>query len=224
MSITVTDNGIGIRKEFLPHVFDRFLQGDAGAARQHGGLGLGLAIAKQLAELHGGTVSVNSEGEGKAACFVVRLPFKADAAGPEVLPATPGQAAVDLAGVHILLVEDEPSAREGTCALLESNGAQLHAVESAAAARAAYMLQRPDILVSDIGLPAEDGYTLLQQIRSLERERGSAPVPALALTAFAREVDRHRALEAGYNAHLAKPVDPESLLEQIAQLTGRSPH
>jgi two-component system CheB/CheR fusion protein len=222
VSVTVTDNGIGIREELLSHVFDRFLQGDVGAARQHGGLGLGLAIAKQLVELHGGSISVTSGGEGKGACFVVRLPFKADAAGPEVLPATRGHAAVNLAGLHILLVEDEPSAREGTCALLETNGAQLRAVDSAAAAREAYMLQKPDILVSDVGLPAEDGYSLLQQIRSLERERGSPRVPALALTAFAREVDRHRALEAGYDAHLAKPVDPERLLEQIAQLTGRS--
>ena len=224
VSVTVTDNGIGIRKELLPHVFDRFLQGDAGTARHHGGLGLGLAISKQLVELHGGSISVTSEGEGKGARFVVRLPFNTDAVGPEVLAATRGHAAVDLAGLHILLVEDEPSAREGTCTLLETNGAQLRAVESAPAAREAYMQERPDILVSDIGLPAEDGYALLQQIRCLERERGSPRVPALALTAFAREVDRYRALEAGYDAYLAKPVDPETLLEQIARLTGRSPH
>jgi two-component system CheB/CheR fusion protein len=221
VNVTATDNGIGIREDLLPHVFDRFLQGDAGTSRQHGGLGLGLAIAKQLVELHGGSISVTSEGQGKGACFVVRLPFKADPEGLEVLPATGEHAAVDLTGLRVLLVEDEPSARDGTCALLETRGAQLHAVESACAAREAYMLHRPDIIVSDIGLPGEDGYALLQRIRALERERGGSRVPALALTAFAREVDRHRAFEAGYDAHLAKPVDPDRLLEQIAQLTGR---
>jgi CheY-like chemotaxis protein len=123
--------------------------------------------------------------------------------------------------LRILLVEDEPSTREGTRALLEAGGAQLQAVESATAAREAYMLQRPDIIISDIGLPGEDGYALLQQIRSLEQEHGSTRVPALALTAFAREEDHHRAVEAGYDAHLAKPVDPDRLLERIAQLTGR---
>jgi CheY-like chemotaxis protein len=221
VTITVADTGIGIRKELLPHVFDRFLQGDSGMSRQHGGLGLGLAIAKQLVELHRGSIAASSQGHGKGALFLVRLPFKADVTGLEVLPAASGQTAIDLAGLRILLVEDEPSTREGTCALLETRGAQLRAVESAAAAREAYMLQRPDIIISDIGLPGEDGYALLQQIRSLEQEHGDTRMPALALTAFAREEDRRRALEAGYDAHLAKPVDPDRLLERIAQLTGR---
>ena len=131
------------------------------------------------------------------------------------------QSTADLAGLNILLIEDEPSTREGTASLLESYGAQVRAVETASAARDAYSLQRPTIIISDIGLPGEDGYVLLQQIRCLERQQGIARVPAVALTAYALTEDRERALEAGYDAHLAKPVDPDKLLLQIAQLTGK---
>ena len=127
----------------------------------------------------------------------------------------------DLTGLHTLLVEDEPNARQATRALLETCGAHVESVESAEAARDAYSLVRPAILISDIGLAGEDGYTLMQQIRSLERELGGPHVPALALTAFARDEDRRRAIEAGFDAHLAKPVDPDKLLLEIARLTGR---
>jgi signal transduction histidine kinase len=222
--IRVADSGIGIRKEILPHVFDRFLQGESGTARQHAGLGLGLAIAKQLVELHGGSIAASSEGEGQGACFIVRLPFKAEVAVLSASEPEREHSATDLSGLRILLVEDEPSTREGTCALLETKRAQVQAVESAMAAREAYMLQRPGIIISDIGLPGEDGYTLMQQIRALEREHGGPRVPALALTAFARDEDRQRALDAGYDAHFAKPVDPDKLLDKIVQLLslGRS--
>jgi two-component system, chemotaxis family, CheB/CheR fusion protein len=215
--IRVTDTGIGIRKEFLPHVFDRFRQGDSGATRQHGGLGLGLAIAKQLVELHGGIIRATSEGQGQGACFEVRLPFRADVESP----ASPEQSTADLTGLHVLLVEDEPSAREGICALLETNRAHVQAFESADAGRDAYRLQQPDILVSDIGLPGEDGYTFIQYIRSLERDQGWPRVPALALTAFVRDEDRRHSIDAGFDAHLAKPVDPDKLLREIARLMGR---
>ena len=223
VTIEVMDTGIGIREELLPHIFDRFLQGESGAARQHTGLGLGLAISKQLVELHHGTISARSEGEGKGAVFVVRLPFKAESLEAE-FASPPGEgAAAGLDGLQVLLVEDEPSAREGTRALLQAARANVQPVESATAAREAYMVRRPDVIVSDIGLPGEDGYALLQQIRSMEREQGSARVPALALTAFARSEDRERAIEAGFDVHVAKPVDPDRLMEQIARLTGRRP-
>jgi CheY-like chemotaxis protein len=127
----------------------------------------------------------------------------------------------DLSGARILLVEDEPSTREGTLRLLETVGAQVQAVESAAAAREAYAMQRPSVIVSDIGLPGEDGYVLMQSIRSLERKEGARRVPALALTAFARKEDRARALAAGFDAHVVKPIDPDRLFRELLELLGR---
>jgi CheY-like chemotaxis protein/anti-sigma regulatory factor (Ser/Thr protein kinase) len=223
VTIQVTDTGSGIRPELLPHIFDRFLQGESGAARQHSGLGLGLAISKQLVELHQGTISASSEGEGKGAVFMVRLPFKAETPDAEVSLPLGDRRAPELDGLRILLVEDEPSAREGTRALLQAARANVQPVESAMAAREAYLVQRPDIIISDVGLPGEDGYALLQQIRSIEREKGGPRVPALALTAFARPEDRQRAIAAGFDVHIAKPVDPERLMEQITRLARRRP-
>jgi len=219
--VRVTDTGMGIRKDLLPHIFDRFRQGESGATRQHGGLGLGLAIARQLIELHGGTILASSDGEGRGACFEVRLPLKADVEDPTTLADSRELRTVDLTGIHVLLVEDEESAREGIRALLETNSAHVRFAESASGARDTYRLQRPDILVSDIGLPGEDGYTLIQNIRSFEQQHGDPRVPALALTAFARDEDRRRAIEAGFDAHLAKPVDPDKLLVEVGRLTGR---
>jgi signal transduction histidine kinase/ActR/RegA family two-component response regulator len=223
VTIQVTDTGSGIREELLPHIFDRFLQGDSGAARQHGGLGLGLAISKQLVELHHGTISASSDGDGRGAVFIVRLPFEAETPDVEFAPPSGEQRAPELDGLRVLLVEDEPSAREGTRALLQAAKASVQPVESATAAREAYVVQRPDIIISDVGLPGEDGYALLQQIRSIEREKGGPRVPALALTAFARPEDREHALAAGFDVHIAKPVDPDRLIEQIARLAGRHP-
>jgi two-component system CheB/CheR fusion protein len=222
--IKVADTGIGIHADLLPHIFDRFLQGESGAARHHTGLGLGLAIAKQLVELHGGSIFATSEGSGKGACFIVRLPLKAENTDTELRQYSRATDGVTLAGLHILLVEDEGTTREAARRLLEGTRAQVLAVESTAAAREAYSLQRPDIIISDIGMPGEDGYVLMQQVRSLESEHGISRVPSLALTAFARAEDRQRALEAGYDAHLAKPVDPEHLFREIARLTGRPRH
>jgi two-component system CheB/CheR fusion protein len=222
--IKVADTGIGIQPDLLPHIFDRFLQGESGTARQHTGLGLGLAIAKELVELHGGSISALSEGSGKGASFIVRLPLKAESLGADFAHSSGAAAAVTLDGLRILLVEDEGTTREATRHLLEDARARVQAVESTPAAREAYSIQRPDIIISDIGMPGEDGYVLMQQIRTLERQQGISRVPSVALTAFARVEDRERALEAGYDTHIAKPVDPEHLFHEIARVTGRSRH
>ena len=219
--IEVADTGIGIRPELLPYIFDRFQQGSSGMDRQHGGLGLGLAIAKQLVELHEGAISAVSPGEGRGATFVVRLPLKSETLSEAEPTAADHLGSNDLEGVRILLIEDEPGSREGTARLLTTYGAEVQAVESAAAAREAYMLRSPDLIISDIGLGGEDGYVLMRGIRELERSIGSARIPSLALTAFARKEDHRRAIEAGFDAHLGKPVDPHKLLSQISVLTRR---
>jgi two-component system, chemotaxis family, CheB/CheR fusion protein len=220
--ITVSDTGIGIRGDLLPHVFERFQQGESGTARHHTGLGLGLAIAKELVELHGGSIAVTSEGDGKGSCFIVRLPLKADGIEADSPPASRSVAGKAIgAGLRILLVEDDGVSREAAQRLLEGTQAEVEAVESAAAARDAYAIRRPDLIISDIGMPGQDGYQLIQQIRALEKEHGFPRVPALALSAFARAEDRKRCLETGYDAHLAKPIDPDRLFQEIAQLTDR---
>jgi CheY-like chemotaxis protein len=221
VEIKVIDTGIGIRKEFLAHVFDRFQQAEAGAARSHGGLGLGLAIAKQLVELHRGSIEANSEGEGHGTTFTVRLPLRARPASPEDLTAETRDPGEGLNGAHLLLVEDEAGARVTTRRLLQGYGARVVAVESAAAALDAIAIECPDVIISDIGLPGVDGYQLLKSIRS--RFADSARVPALALTAFARSEDRQLALSAGFDEHLAKPVDPDRLLSIIARLARKAP-
>jgi two-component system CheB/CheR fusion protein len=216
--IEVSDTGIGIRPELLPYIFDRFQQGSSGMDRQHGGLGLGLAIAKQLVELHEGAISAVSAGEGHGATFVVRLPLKTETFTEGGPLAADHLERTDLQGVRILLIEDEPSSREGTARLLTTYGAEVQAVESAAAAREAYTLRSPDLIVSDIGLGGEDGYVLMRSIRELERTHDYKRVPALALTAFARKEDRKRANAAGFDSHLAKPVDPQQLVYRIGAL------
>jgi two-component system CheB/CheR fusion protein len=216
--IRVTDTGIGIAEDLMPHIFDRFRQGESGTARQHGGLGLGLAIAKQLTELHGGTIAAGSDGNGQGACFTVQLPLKVAVESQPEPPTTSAEGESLLAGRQVLLVEDEASAREGTRVLLETKGAIVQCVESADAAKDAYQVRRPSILISDIGLPGEDGYVLIQQIRAFEQEHGNPRVPAMALTAFARNEDRQHAFDAGYDAHVTKPVDPDKLLAEIARL------
>jgi PAS domain S-box-containing protein len=220
VEIKVTDTGIGIRKEFLAHVFDRFRQAEAGAARSHGGLGLGLAIAKQLVELHRGSIEANSEGEGHGTTFTVRMPLPGRSGSTEDSTAEKRDPGVGLSGAHILLVEDEAGARDTTRRLLQEYGARVVAVESAAAAREAIAIQQPDVIISDIGLPGVDGYELLKSIRS--QSAGGARVPALALTAFARSEDRHMALSAGFDEHLAKPVDPDRLLATVARLARKA--
>jgi PAS domain S-box-containing protein len=226
LSIVVEDDGQGIPAHFLPHAFDRFRQADAGATRAHGGLGLGLAIVRHLVELHGGTVSVASEGEGRGATFSVWLPPHGPAAsqtpsrplpGRRSEPAFPSVGA--LSDVRVLLVEDQPDARELISTVLQQYGADVTEAGSAAEAYAYLTTQRFHVLVSDIGLPQEDGYSLIRRVRALNEPAGAASIPALAVTAYARREDQKLALEAGYDRHVTKPVDPAQLVASVARLT-----
>ena len=216
--ISVTDTGIGIPLDFLPHLFDRFRQADTSTTRRFGGLGLGLAIAKQLIELHGGTIEARSEGEGKGAAFVVRLPLDAQRSMAEPPSASHSRAApavMRLDGFRVLVIEDEPDARELVHRVLSEAGCRVVSVVSAEAALAAIAAEPPQLLISDIGLPDHDGYALIQRVRRLEQGDARA-LPAIALTAFVRSEDRTRALRAGYQAHIGKPVDPVELLATVA--------
>jgi len=219
--ISISDTGIGISPEFLPHLFERFRQADSSITRQYQGLGLGLAIVRHLVELHGGTVQAHSEGKGQGAMFTVRLPISRACEKGEGMcddPATPHAAlSTDLRGVRVLVVEDEADSRDFLCTALSQHGAETSAVASAADALAEIERAPPHALLSDIGLPGEDGYTLIRKVRELPPERGGA-TPAIALTAYARPEDRERALTAGYQAHLAKPVNPDEIVSWIGRL------
>jgi signal transduction histidine kinase len=227
VEIIVADNGQGIKPEFLPYVFERFRQEDSGTNRQQGGLGLGLAIVRHIVELHGGTVRATSEGLGKGATFTVALlispvrgvspdELRAKAAGERVAP----QNLPSLAGVRVLFVDDEADARELVAMMLAQGGAEVRTAASAAEGLAACDEWRPDILISDIGMPGEDGYVLIKRLRARESERGGH-IPAIALTAYVRQEDRLRVLSAGYDSHLPKPVEPIKLLAVGASLTNR---
>jgi signal transduction histidine kinase/CheY-like chemotaxis protein len=219
VEIRVKDTGIGIRSEFLPSVFDRFRQGDASTTRRYAGIGLGLAIAKQLVELHNGTIVAHSDGEGRGATFTVYLPLERRSASSEDDDrAGNAEQPSDLHGIEVLLVEDETMARAATERLLEQCGAEVRAVNSAERAREAFEIRRPDVIVADIGMPDEDGNALLVSLRHIEMEQQSPRVPAVAVTAFARSEDRQRALDSGFDDHLPKPVDPERLVTLLAQL------
>lgn len=228
LEVTVSDTGEGIDPEFLPYVFDRFRQQDASTTRTHRGLGLGLSIVKHLVELHGGKVRASSAGLGKGSTFIFQLPL--GLAGLAEAPESPGDvdAAVfeepgdpSLAGLKILVVDDEPDTREVLQRLLESGGAQVLLAASAREALALLRQEKPHLLISDIGMPHEDGYWLIQQVRALAPEDGGA-VPAVALTALARAEDRIRALRAGFQAHTAKPVETAELIYVAAGLAGRT--
>ncbi|WP_437936037.1 PAS domain-containing protein [Sorangium sp. So ce341] len=225
--IAVNDNGKGIARSFLPYVFDRFRQGDSSPTRAHGGLGLGLAIVRHLVELHGGTVDAESLGEGRGATFTVTLPLNAAPSGArEEPPPAPWRVALaegepaPLCGLHVLLVDDEPDAREMIAFLLEGAGAQVTTAGSMGEAMGVLERLRPDVLVSDIGMPGESGYTLIRQVRAAGRDeiRG---IPAVALTAYARIEDQRRALSAGFQKHVAKPIDPAGLVKVVVELAGR---
>ncbi len=226
VELRVTDTGMGISPAFLPHIFERFRQQDSSSRRAHGGLGLGLAIVHHLVELHGGHVSAHSPGEGLGASFVLHLPREPRPAPPAPLAAhVDAVAAVpparpQLAGLRLLLVEDQEDAREMIRLLLESHGAQLRAVASAAEAFHCLREWRPDLLVSDIGLPGENGYELLQRIRALPTEEGGR-TPAIALTAYARAEDRERALRAGFDMHVPKPIEEAELLAVLTAAAER---
>lgn len=231
IEIEVKDSGIGIAPELLERIFDRYIQASTSSARRYGGLGLGLSIVRHLAELHGGTATAASEGEGKGATFIVRLPISA-AAVAQPAEATAGaaggehgaQVAGPIAGLRILVVDDEADTRELLTVLLAAEGAMVEAAGSAQQALARLGETRFEIVVSDIGMPEEDGYALLRQLRAVSAESSATPpsVPAIALSAFAGFQDRRRALEAGFDAQLAKPVALSELVEALARAAGRS--
>ncbi|MFQ4144022.1 PAS domain S-box protein [Chlorogloeopsis sp. ULAP02] len=216
--ITVTDTGKGIHPDFLPYVFDYFRQEDGATTRKFGGLGLGLAIVRHLVELHGGTVDVESPGEGQGATFTVKLPLMPN------LPQTNSHSQasepfLNLQGIKVLVVDDAADTREFIAFLLETYGANVTAVASAVEALAALAQDRADVLVSDIGMPDMDGYMLMRQLRALPTEQGGQ-IPAIALTAYAGEIDYQQAMLAGFQKHMPKPVDPANLVEAIISLVG----
>jgi PAS domain S-box-containing protein len=225
LELSVADTGIGIAPDFLPHVFDRFRQADGSTTRSYGGLGVGLSIVKQLVELHGGTVLARSPGERLGSTFVVSLPVMAARSdGTHVHPDAGVQASANpdaptLVGVSVLVVEDDDDSRALLAAMLGHNGATVVAVESASAALAALQRQLPHVIISDIGLPQQDGYGLIRAIRALPAPHGR--VPAMALTAYARSEDRRLALLAGFQLHMAKPVDKDELCTAVASLAGK---
>jgi PAS domain S-box-containing protein len=226
VEVSVEDTGIGIPREFLPHVFDRFRQADGSSTRSASGLGLGLAIVKQLVELHGGTARAFSHGAGTGATFTVELPLVATPKGSraQILPGIATSAEfqrLDLSGIKVLVVDDEPDARELVAHIVAECGAEVHTASAAAEALAAIERVLPHVLVSDIGMPEVDGYELLRRVRELGMARGGG-LPAIALTAYARSDDRTRALHAGYLAHVAKPVEPTELAATVASVVGRT--
>jgi signal transduction histidine kinase/ActR/RegA family two-component response regulator len=233
VAIDVADSGIGIDPAFLPYVFDRFRQADSSSARRHGGLGLGLAIARQLVELQGGAITVASSGVGRGATFTVHLPIHRGGALPEPA-AMQGSLALDgaadgrtdtangsLAGLTVLVVDDEPDSLELVQQVLAETGARLLTATSAGDALRVLERQQPDILVSDIGMPLMDGFELIRRIRAL-RDKSLAGVPAIALTAFSRREDQQRALEAGFDEYMAKPLRPVALLQAVVAMAGRA--
>jgi signal transduction histidine kinase len=224
VQIEVADTGIGIPGDFLPFVFDRFRQADSSMSRRHNGLGLGMAIVRHLVELHGGTVTVESAGENQGTTFRLRLPKHTGAVPDEVL--VPGRKLPEdevpvtdldrLNGLHVLIVEDDADSRNVLALLLQRLGALVEAVSSAQEAYDRLIKRRPDVLVSDIGMPDEDGYSLIRRVRLL---CGDHRVPAIALTAYARKQDAEAAIGAGYDQHLPKPVAPADLIKAIKVVT-----
>ena len=213
--ITVTDTGEGVAAEVLPFIFDRFRQGDATITRRHGGLGLGLAIVRTLVELHEGTVRAESAGEGYGASFIVRLPLAEKIAETRTGPAAGNGNRPALQGAQILVVDDDPDALEMLTVVLTEAGAAVRTAASATEALALLRWIRPDVLVSDLAMPDEDGYSLIRNLRALERASGRE-TPAVALTAYVRVQDRARAQAAGFNVFVEKPVDPEELIAVLA--------
>jgi PAS domain S-box-containing protein len=217
--ISVNDTGIGVDPEFLPYVFDRLRQADSSSTRRHGGLGLGLSIARHLIESHGGTIRAQSAGKDKGATFTASLPILHGAAVKPASGLSDGKTRANrnLAGVRILLVDDEEDARDLLSRVLKQDGAEVHAASSAAEALGAIDTLNPDVLISDIAMPGEDGYELIRKVRLRAPSHGGM-LPAIALTAFARREDRDRALRAGFQTHLTKPVEAVELSAAVAEL------
>jgi CheY-like chemotaxis protein len=228
LQLKVSDSGVGISPEFLPRVFDRFSQANTSSERKYGGLGLGLAIVRHLVELHGGTICADSLGEGQGATFTVMLPVRAMHEESGEFKRTDTSAeymaslteAIRLDGLRVMVVDDEAESRELLFAMLNNRGAEVKACASAAEALVALARWRPAVLVSDIGMPGEDGYTLIRRLRALDPAR-VGDIPAVALTGYARNEDRMRALAAGFQMHVSKPVEPVELIVIIASLAGR---
>lgn len=227
ITVRVQDTGEGLDPELLPFIFERFRQGDGSKTRSHGGLGLGLAIVRHLAELHGGQVVAESAGRGAGSTFTLVLPARGAerpsaeapcAARPAVLPSSEPLPRL-LSGVRVLVVDDEPDALGLTSEILSACGAIVTTAESAKAALRAFHACRPDVVVSDIGMPEDDGYGFLRHLRALTTEQGGA-TPAIALTAYAQAKDGEEATRAGYQLHLAKPVAPRALVEAVAGVVG----
>ena len=214
--IQVLDTGKGIPQDFLPHVFEYFRQADSTTTRKFGGLGLGLAIVRHLVELHGGTVAVDSPGEGQGAMFTVLLPLLPS---PPPTPQDNLQARpmAHLTGLQILIVDDEPDIRVLVAFILEQAGATVSVAASASEALSLVAQSVPDILVCDIGMPKMDGYMLMRELRTFLPEQGGE-IPAIALTAYAGEYDQKQALAAGFQQHLSKPIEPEELVRAISTL------
>jgi CheY-like chemotaxis protein len=228
VQITISDTGEGISSDFLPYVFNSFQQGDGTTTRRHGGLGLGLSIARHLVEMHGGTIEAASEGLGKGATFTLRIPIMAlrKGTGALVSPETVlkqqesdsnGDSEANLKGLRIVAVDDEADVREMLRTLLEEYGASVLTAASAAEGLAAFTGWQPHVLISDIGMPEEDGYSLIRKVRALPDEQG-ANVPAIALTGYVRVEERMRALEAGYQMFVPKPVETNELISIIGDL------
>jgi len=223
--VAVSDTGEGIEAGFLPHVFERFRQADGSPSRQHSGLGLGLSIVDTLIQMHGGQVAARSPGKGRGATFEVRLPLalgKLPGSHDPFVAASakfsaPPAGRPDLAGVRILVVDDEPDARTMMHRLLETCHATSMEADGAAAAMRLISEGYPDLILSDIGMPGTDGYEFMQEVR-----RRGYTTPAVALTAFARAEDKAQSLRAGFNAHLAKPIESGQLLSLVANMTGRA--
>jgi PAS domain S-box-containing protein len=226
--ITIRDTGQGISPEFLPYVFDRFRQADASSTKMHGGLGLGLSIVRHLIEMHGGTVGASSAGEGCGSTFTITIPLLQEITFPEPAPEHHEVVArtLDHANmrrlddVRVLVVEDQPDTRELITVILRGGGAEVLAAGSAEEALEVLSRFRPHVLLSDIQMPGRDGYSLIQEIRARPPEEGGT-IPAAALTAYATAADRHRALAAGYQEHVPKPVEPSAVLEVVANLARR---
>ncbi|MCE9557272.1 MAG: response regulator [Planctomycetes bacterium] len=223
VDISISDSGEGIDPQFLPQLFERFTQADASTTRKHGGLGLGLSIVRNLVEMHGGTVRAHSPGIGHGATFIIRLPLRVMAGGEDKLPPGPPvagpQAAHDLSrlrGLKVLVIDDESDARELVRRFLVECEAIPTLAGSAAEARSLLATFQPDVIISDIGMPNQDGYEFMRSVRAL-----GLNMPAIALTAFARADDRIRSMQAGFQTHLPKPVDPRELIAVVASLAGR---
>ena len=226
LEITISDTGQGIARELLPYVFDRFRQSDSSSSRTHGGLGLGLAIVRQLVELHGGTVSAESPGEGEGSTFKVRLPVRSVRHEPDdranSVVKIPDEVLTkpvpSLDGMNVLVVDDDWDSRELVTVVLKASGAEVVSVTSAIEALRELALRRFDVLLSDVGMAEMDGYALISQIRQLPAERGGT-IPAAALTAYAGIENQRRALSAGYQMHIPKPIGPSELVTAVARLT-----